>query len=184
MQTYLSMLRGIDVSGQKIIRMHQLKALYESIGFASMTTYIQSGNVIFRSRSNDSASVNKLIVEAVMKAYGFPVTVIIRRPTDLETVIRNSPFIGLSRIDESKLHVTFLNAKPGQALAKELIPHTAQTTDEYKLVGNEIHLYCPNGYGKTLLSNAFFEKHLKVIATTRNWKTVCTLFALASVTAK
>jgi uncharacterized protein (DUF1697 family) len=179
MHTFVSMLRGINVSGQKVIKMTRLKALYESVGFADVTTYIQSGNVIFGSSSNDPSSIGKMIAAAVEKSFGFSITVIIRRSSELGRVIRTCPFIALSHIDESKLHVTFLNSRPAPALVKTLGLLAAKTRDEYKLVGSEIYLHCPDGYGKTVFSNAFFEKHLNVAATTRNWRTVNTLFAMA-----
>jgi len=180
MHTFVSMLRGINVSGQKVIKMSRLKALYESVGFADVTTYIQSGNVIFGSSSNDPSSIGKMIVAAIEKSFGFSITVIIRRSSELGRIIRACPFVALSQIDESKLYVTFLNSRPTPTLVKALGLLAAKTRDQYKLVGSEIYLHCPQGYGKTAFSNAFFEKHLKVAATTRNWRTVNTLFAMSS----
>jgi uncharacterized protein (DUF1697 family) len=174
------MLRGINVSGQKSIKMQRLKELCESIGFSDVATYIQSGNVVSKSKERNPAAVSTAIVRAIEKKFGFNVTVIVRQPNELAAVIRKNPFIGGRGVDESRLYVTFLEATSPAPLVRALGHLTAKSKDEYKVVGTEIYLHCPHGYGKTLLSNTFFEKHLKVAATTRNWKTVSVLYEMAS----
>src|SRR5512140_1984563 len=180
MTSFISLLRGINVSGHNMIKMAELKALYESLGFRNVTTYIQSGNVIFQSENGGSASVEATIERAIEKQFGFPVVVVVRKPAELAKVIKANPFLGSDSIDESRLYITFLKTKPTPALAKALQPAAARSTDQYEILGCEVYLYCPNGYGKTLLSNTFFEKQLKGLATTRNWKTVNTLYGIAS----
>ncbi len=180
MQTFISMLRGINVSGHNIINMAELKALYESMRFSDVTTYIQSGNVVFKSEEKDPSAISAAIVRAIDKKFDCRVTVIIRQPHELAAVIKKNPFIGRRGVDESKLCVTFLEAKPAPALVKALGPMRAKSKDEYRLIGTELYLHCPTGFGKTLLSNTFFEKNLKVAATSRNWRTVNTLYSIAS----
>jgi uncharacterized protein (DUF1697 family) len=179
MPIYISLLRGINVGGQKSIKMAELKSLYESIGFTDVTTYIQSGNVIFSSRSSNAKSVAAQIVTAIQQSFGFAVTLIIRQPEELAKIIKKSPYSRRRGIDETRLHVTFLDAKPAPASVKALIGLAAKSKDEYQVIGTEIYLHCPNGYGKSLLSNTFFEKHLKVAATTRNWNSVNTLYTMS-----
>lgn len=181
MPSFISLLRGVNVSGHNMIKMPELKLLFDSLGFRGVTTYIQSGNVVFQSDKGEPTSVETRIERAVEKKFGLTVSVIIRQASDLDKVIKNSPFRG-DNIDESRLYVTFLKDKPAPALVKALQPAAAKSNDQYKILGREIYLYCPNGYGKTLLSNTFFEKQLKLVATTRNWKTVTTLHAMASKT--
>jgi uncharacterized protein (DUF1697 family) len=178
MNTCISLLRGINVSGQKIIKMAELKALFEAAGFRDVTTYIQSGNVLFRSKKNPS-DAGTAIANAIRKQYGFDVTVIVRQPDELASVIKKNPFAGRRGIDETKLHVTFLREQPSPALVKALAPLAAKSKDEYRIVGREVYLHCPTGYGNTLLTNTFFEKHLKVAATTRNCNTINTLLSMA-----
>lgn len=179
MTSFVSLLRGINVSGHNMIKMAELKALFESLGFKNVISYIQSGNVIFQSEKDDSASVEATIERAIEMKFGFPVSVIAKKPTELARVIKANPFRGMDKVDENRLYITFLRAKPAPALVKSLQPAAAKSADQYKILGSEVYLYCPNGYGKTLLSNTFFEKQLKVRATTRNWKTVNTLYAMA-----
>jgi uncharacterized protein (DUF1697 family) len=179
METYVSMLRGINVSGHNMIKMDALKSLYESMGLRDVKAYIQSGNVVFRCGSKNSLSVGRSISEAIEQSFGFSVPVVIRRPADLTRIISKSPFAGRKGIDQTRLYVTFLNSIPSPVLVKKLPSAAAKSKDEFRLIGTEVHLHCPNGFGKTLLSNAFFEKHLNVEATTRNWKTTQTLLTLS-----
>ena len=180
MHTYISMLRGINVSGQNIIKMTELKMLYESLHLINVTTYIQSGNIVFQSRSNDPLSISTSIEKAIVKSFGFPVTVVLRRPAEFRKVINRFPLLGTPNIDEGKLYVTFLKSRPTPALVKAIALVPAKTSDVYEIGGSEIYVYCANGYGKTLFSNSYFEKRLGVVATTRNWKTVRTLLAMSS----
>ena len=180
MHTYISMLRGINVSGQKMIKMTELKALYESLRLKNVTTYIQSGNVIFQSKEKDPVSLGDAIEKAIDKTFGFSVTVVLRHPAEFRRVINKCPFLGSAKIDESRIYVTFLKSRPALALVETMALLVNKSIDTYLISGNEVFLHCPNGYGRTVFSNGFFEKHLKVAATTRNWKTVQTLLAMSS----
>ncbi len=177
------MLRGINVSGQKKIKMADLKVLYEALGFAHVITYIQSGNVVFTVEKN--TSLTALIETAIQKQYGFDVPVLLRTTQDFDDIIKNCPFthlnldgVGIEQ-NGTKVLVTFLSNAPldedVQNVRKYLSP-----SETMLVKGNAIYLHCPDGYGKTKASNALLEKKLKVQATTRNWKTVQKLFALAS----
>lgn len=81
--------------------------------------------------------------------------------------------------DRGKLHLTFLAQLPEPERVRA-IPVRAYLPDELRVHGREVYLYCPNGYGRSKLSNAFFEARLGVLATTRNWNTVSKLLAIAS----
>ncbi|MDA4114026.1 MAG: DUF1697 domain-containing protein [Thaumarchaeota archaeon] len=175
MNTYISMLRGINVGGQKKVRMGELKGLYESLGFGKVRTYIQSGNVLFEYRDTDRSSLVRKIERGIDDRFGFEVPVVIRTKDELQRVIANSPFAGK---DDTKVHVTFLSAEPTGLTAEE-ISGAKDEAEEFSISGNEIYLFCPNGYGVTKLSNAFLERKLKVSATTRNWRTVKTLLSMA-----
>ena len=179
--TLISLLRGINVNGQKTVRMAELKAAYEALGFSQVSTYVQSGNVVFDCASADPgvnadlAAVASLIEAEIERRFGFPVSVMVRRPEDFRRLIAGNPFVQRGE-DPSKLHVTFLAS--ASALAQDF-QAPAALPDEYILNGQEIYLFCPDGYGRTKLSNNFFERKLKVNATTRNWKTVMALDEVA-----
>jgi uncharacterized protein (DUF1697 family) len=180
METYISILRGINVSGQKKVEMVGLKALFEELKFQSVKTYIQSGNVIFKTREPaDTNRIGKAIEKAIFEKYYFHVPVIVRTLQELQTVISNNPFLEKADTDVEKLHVTFLAEKPQEAKITA-IENGDYLPDEFVIKDKEVYVYCPAGYGNTKLNNNFFENKLKVAATTRNWRTVNKLFELAA----
>jgi uncharacterized protein (DUF1697 family) len=178
MNTYVSMLRGINVGGKKRIQMQQLVALYESLGLANVRTYVQSGNVVFDSAAADASRLARLIEDGITKTFGFPVAVLIRTKDELARVIENNPFVKQKGIDVDKLHVTFLSDLPDGA-GLDQVRAAGDQADSFVVTDREVYLYCPNGYGRTKLSNDFFEKKLRVTATTRNWRTVTALLQIA-----
>jgi uncharacterized protein (DUF1697 family) len=178
MGTYVSMLRGINVGGKKA-GMEKLKHVYESMGFKNVRSYIQSGNVLFDSPSVDASQLRKDLEKGVEKAFGFQVSVIIRTDAEIKKVIANNPLV---KNDPTKLHVTFLLDRPDSFPIEE-IEAAKDRREDFALKGKEVYLYCPNGYGRTKLSNTFFERKLKTVATTRNWNTVNAFLAMSTANA-
>ncbi len=180
MQTFISILRGINVSGQKKILMADLKNLYESLKFKEVITYIQSGNVIFKSDGKLSdLDLAKKIETAMYKKYDFKVPVIIRSVEEIRKVISINPFLNEKNINIERLHVTFFSEIP-KSHNLGIIKQFDFSSDRFTIIGKEVFLYTPEGYGVTKLSNNFFENKLKVTATTRNWKTVNKLLEIAT----
>ncbi len=178
MYTHISLLRGINVSGQKKIKMAGLKGLYRGLGFASVRTYLQSGNVVFDSPENDAVELAARIEARIEQVYGFAVPVFIRHPEDFRRILESSPFADRPGTQPNRLLVTFLLSQPAQDKLEALnVP--PDTSDEFAIGEAEIFLFCPEGYGRSKLSNHFFERKLGVPATTRNWKTVNALFDMA-----
>lgn len=178
MAPFISMLRGINVGGQNRIKMPELKVLYESLGLAGVTTYVQSGNVVFDSDVTDAAQISKMIETRIKRAFGLSVQVLIRDAGQFRQIIAANPFLTWRSEDPTKLHVTFLATVPS-AEAITALGSPTDHADEFIPAGREIYLFCPNGYGKTKFSNTFFERKLGVAATTRNWNTVTALYRLA-----
>ena len=179
MKTIISILRGINVSGKNKIPMAELKLLYEKAGFKNVTTYIQSGNVVFSAKEETAKELEDKIKQLIFKKWGFAVPVIVRTVEEMQAVVNSNPFLKMKGIDLEKLHVTFLADLP----AKENIEKIKQyqyKPDEYIIDTREVYLSCPGGYGSTKLSNTFFESKLKVTATTRNWRTVNELVRIAT----
>ncbi len=179
MQTFISILRGINVSGQKKILMTDLKSLYEGLKFSNVKTYIQSGNVSFKTKEKLSdVQLAGKIEKAIYKRYSFEVPVIIRNEDELKKIISSNPFMREKNNDAKRLYVTFLSEIP----AKENIRSVESIDflpDKFIFIGKEIYLRVANGYGETKISNNFLEKKLKVKATTRNWNTVNQLLEMA-----
>ncbi len=178
MKKFIALLRGINVSGQKQIKMSELKTLFEKIGFQDVETYIQSGNVIFSAKESSAENLTKKISLAIKKFWDFDVQVIVLTPADLQNILSKNPFIK-RETESDKLYVVFLSAPPAKSDIKKLNP-VDFSPEEYKVNENCVYLFVPNGYGKAKLNNNFFEKKLKVIGTTRNWKTINKLFELST----
>ena len=168
MPIYLSILKGINVSGKNSIKMSDLKIVYKNIGFENVTTYIQSGNVVFESKPQKN--INTLIEENIAETFGFEVPVIIRTKEEIQNIVQENPFLKEKNIEIDKLHVTFLSEIPTKENSSNL-PIDNFEPDKFLVKNKEVYVYCPDGYGNTKLNNNYFEKKLKVKATTRNWKT-------------
>lgn len=175
MNTFISMLRGINVSGKNRISMPALKGLYESLGLKNVVTYVQSGNVVFDCTESNASDLASTITTRIKDTLGLDVPVLLRDPACFQHILATNLYIQRNE-DPTKLHITFLSDVP--SISSPAIP--SGCSDEFMLEDRELYLFCPGGYGETKLSNSFFERKLKVIATTRNWKTVNALFEIAN----
>jgi len=173
------MLRGINVGGQRIVKMETLRASFEALGFSRVRTYLQSGNVIFEGPKTSPDDLAMAIAKKISKDFGFSIPVVLRTSGEIGKIVGDNPFLSERGLDNSKLHVTFLSAPPAKD-AKEKIDALNAHPDQFHVRGREIYLYCPNGYGRTKLSNNALEKALSVGATTRNWNTVSKLVGISS----
>lgn len=178
METYISLLRGINVSGHKMIKMEQLRKSFEALGLDDVQTYVQSGNVVFMAPKQSLQILSKKIQEKIARDFGFSVPVIIRSSEEVRRAVKNNPFLKQRGIDSSKLHVTFLFKAPEKDCLKALEALTGKP-DQFRYSGTEVYLYCPDGYGRTKLSNNALERVLGVTATTRNWNTVNKLYEMS-----
>jgi uncharacterized protein (DUF1697 family) len=178
MQIYISILRGINVSGHKLIKMETLQKLYESLGFQNVTTYKQSGNVVFTASESGINKLEQIISKQIEKDFEVIVPVIVLTMDKLKEIVDNNPFLKDSSKDPNFLHTTFFVSKPVNYNQND-IANKRQNGEEIVFSENVVYLYCPNGYGRTKLTNNFLETKLKVSATTRNWKTTSELLTIA-----
>ena len=176
---WISLLRGINVGGHAKIAMADLRALYQGLGFQNVTTYVQSGNVVFSADEGDSSRLAQQIEQQMQSVWGYSVPVLLRGAEDFSRILNTNPFLQRPDTDLSKLHVTFLTA-PVDETRLQGIPSPNADGDEFAAGGQEIFVYCPGGYGRTRLNNNFFEKKLAQPVTTRNWNTVTEMHRLAS----
>ena len=177
MSVYISMLRGINVGGQKKVRMETLRGIYEGLGFTYVRTYVQSGNVAFETTEQDQSELAKRVEVHIEQTCGYPVAVFVRRAEDIQHILTSNPFLNNRNVDPTKLHVTFLYRPPMEA-AWSTLTTPSGIMDEFAPGEMAVYLFCPNGYGKTKLSTSFFERKLGVPATTRNWNTVNALYSM------
>jgi uncharacterized protein (DUF1697 family) len=171
---YISILRGINVGGNRKIPMADLKSLFGKIGFANVQTYIQSGNVIFDSEETDIRSQEVKIQKIITETFGFDVPVIVRTSGEWAESIANNPFWKEKDADIDRLHLTFLKDLPDPEKL-ERINTFAFPPDKFQIIGKDVFVFCSAGYSDSKLTNQFFESKLGVPATTRNWKTILKL---------
>lgn len=174
---YVALLRGINLGARNKIAMADLRELFENLGAEDVTTYVQSGNVVFRARTA-RAQLAGQIERRIARDLSLEIRVLVRTSPELAKLAAGNPF-AQTQSDPLKLHVTFLAETPAAARVRAL-DATAFEPDEFRVAGREVYLHTPNGYGRSKLSNAYFEKQLGVAATTRNWKTVTKLAELAA----
>ena len=180
MTTYVSILRGINVSGHKKILMADLRGLYEKLGFKNVQSYIQSGNVVFDYAGDQSKhAIAGMIENSIEKEYKFQVPVLVKQVNDLINTIKNNPFTEEAGVDPSRVAVTFLESQPTSENLKKLVG-VDYPPDRFIIDGENIYIHCPESYGNSKLSNNFFESKLKVRATSRNWKTINKLVEMCS----
>jgi uncharacterized protein (DUF1697 family) len=178
MHTYISLLRGINVGGHKKVLMTDLKKLYEKLGFSQVQTYIQSGNVVFVAPSNAAAHYCQQIEQAIVEQYGFEVSVQVHEASHICAIVQQNPFLPQHSTELDKLLLVFFSQTPSPENLATIDPNT-YLPDTFVAQGAAIYLYCPNGYGQSKLTNDFFERKLKLKATTRNQRTAATLCQLA-----
>lgn len=169
--TYVCLIRGINVGGRNIVKMDRLRKAFEALDFEDVTTYVQSGNVIFKTGERTPQALSTKIEKMIFDDFGFSVSVIVRTQDEINEALERNPFLKEKGIDVSKLHVTFLPHAPEKAAIKALAA-LAVPPEQLRCSGSTIYLHCPNGYGKSKLANNILEKVLAMKATTRNWNTV------------
>jgi len=179
MPVYIALLRGINVGGRKKILMADLKQSCERCGFEQVQTYVQSGNLVFQSSKGSSEAVSRQIEAAVRKDFGFEVSAIARSAREMEKLRSDNPFLKTADPDTGKLHVIFLSSPPPPEGVKKLAGFAAPG-EQFHCGEREIYLYLPNGFGRSKLAAAPFERLLGVRATARNWNTVTKLCEISS----
>jgi uncharacterized protein (DUF1697 family) len=171
MPTYVGLLRGVNVGGHNKVSMTALRDLVESLGHTEITTYIQSGNVVFTSKKDVTpASLER----AIERELGVDVTVVLRTRAELKRTVRVNPF---ADADLATVHVGFMASKPAAGAVRGLDADQF-APEEFAIKGSDLYLHLPNGMGRTKLP-AYLDRRLKVPTTVRNWKTVLKLLELA-----
>ncbi len=178
MPVLISMLRGVNIGGHHKIKMDALRSLYLSLKLEDPRTYVQSGNIIFRTKEKNSAALPKKIGTAIERTFGFLPEVILRTPEEFRRAIAASPFPAHRGLEPGKILVTFLADEPGSEASATLL-RFKDHPEEIHLKGRELYIYFPNGAGKTKLPWSSVEKLLKTPGTARNWNSVTKMLAIA-----
>ncbi|WP_395052420.1 DUF1697 domain-containing protein [Flavobacterium sp.] len=174
---HLALLRGINVSGTKMIKMDALKKALESIGFTDVVTYIQSGNVFVNTNEESASKVGFMIKQEIFKSFGHDVPVVVIGKEDLQLCLVNNPFFKEKDVDLKKLYVSFVS----KSLTPESI-HDLKISnikpDEVSIDNTRLYIKYFDSPAKTRLDNNYIEKKLILTSTIRNWNTVNKLLEL------
>ncbi|MDW5287977.1 DUF1697 domain-containing protein [Formosa sp. PL04] len=176
MNTYIALLRGINVSGQKKVPMADLRELMANLGFENVKTYIQSGNVVFQSLEENQSVLESKISEAILNVFGFEVPVLVKSESEFQLIFDSCPF---SEVQKETSYFTLLRDIPNQGLVESVSEESYK--DEIFVISDScVYFHSEHGYGKAKCNTNFFERKLKVSATTRNFKTMQKLLSLCS----
>ncbi|SRX53832.1 DUF1697 domain-containing protein [Aequorivita sp. CIP111184] len=173
MKTYIALLRGINVGGHKNLKMADLKLLFEDLGFQNVSTYIQSGNVVFSAKEEND--ISDMISKEIEKCFGWEVPVLVKTAYSIAQIIKDCPF---EEAKKTEAYFMLLASKPETKLM-EAVHEISYPNEEFVLTEDCVYIYFSKGYGNAKLNNNFFEKNLKVAATTRNYRTLAKLVDLA-----
>jgi len=162
------LLRAINVSGQRKMKMAELRGLCEGLGYRGVETYLQSGNLLLEAPEGEKA-LGERISSAIRGEFGHAdVQVLVWTAEQLHAIRDANPLVG-PEVDPTTLHFTFL-AEPLSAASP--IDPARYLPDAFAVGEQVVYVRVENGYGRTKLNNGFFERKLGVPATTRNWRTV------------
>lgn len=175
MTVYIALLKGINVGGKNIIKMADLKRVFESIGLCEVKTYIQSGNVLFKSNEAEEFICNN-IEHAIEKFFGISLKVVLRTSKELEQIILNCPFSKDEVIEAESLYVALLPNNPIKEKI-ECVNAYSSESEKYKIIGRDVYLLFHQSMRNSKLANNIYK--LNVSTTVRNWKTLSKLAVLA-----
>ena len=177
MQAIIAMLRGVNVGGHNPISMRALRAFCGSLDLQGAQTYVQSGNVVFRSKDRNLSTLAKRFEVAFEKKFAFRAPLVLRTAAEMRTVIANNPFATRKEIEPGKLHVIFLTEELSPEARKQL-EATKVGPEELKSGPREVYVYYPTGMGKSKLP-PLLDRILKKTGTARNWNSVTALLEMA-----
>ncbi|MFI8604938.1 DUF1697 domain-containing protein [Cellulophaga baltica] len=180
MTTYILLLRGINVSGQKKIKMVDLKCSLEKLGLKNVQTYIQSGNVVFESDELSKSILIASIESLILKTVEFEVPILLFEAKEFKLILENSPYLAAETVAANHSYFVLFKT-PAEDSLKQKLQSEAFLNEEFSIASACIYLKCNVGYGKAKCNNNFFERKLKIQATTRNYKTMSKLVALSEV---
>lgn len=176
--SHVALLRAVNVSGQNLIPMARLRTAVEGLGFGAVQTYLQSGNVVFTPPPR-AMDLSKALHDLIATTFGFQVAVLILTREEVADIVAHNPFLPDPAVDPKFCHATLLPAAPDPA-AFAALTLPLQSGEAVQARGRALYLHCPSGYGKSKLTNAWFERALATHATTRNWNTLTALHRLCN----
>jgi uncharacterized protein (DUF1697 family) len=176
MPRYVALLRGINLGPRNKVAMGRLRTSFERLGYEEVATYIQSGNVIFSTDRVATGALEHAVQHTIESTFDLRIAVLVRTAAEMRRIVERNPF---PKAVAKSLYVTFLSARPS-ASGRRAHGGAAAGNDEFKVIGRELYLHLPDGFGRSRLASTPVERTLGVTGTTRNWRTVATLADMAS----
>jgi uncharacterized protein (DUF1697 family) len=174
---YVALLRAVNVGGNKLA-MSDLRSVLVDLGCDGVATYVQSGNAVFTS-TKKREQLAREIERRLADDHGCTTTVLLRTGAELAKVVKANPF-GNAAKQPTLVHVTFLAATVTQKQLDDVIAPDAIAPEEVRAGNGVVYLSLPNGMGRSKLGRISWQKQLKLVTTTRNWRSVTTLLGMAS----
>lgn len=175
---YVALLRAINVSGQKIIKMEDLRKMMEMPGLKNISTFIQSGNVLFDSAEKDTEKLRLKIEKKLAKDLGYSVEVFVRSAGEMAAIVKANPFAKTTSAHKTATYISFLSGAPSKEQVKD-IEALSFDMEQYRVTGRELYCWMIKDIErKEIFSNKLMEKKLGVTATTRNITSVVKLVGL------
>ncbi|MEI9403684.1 DUF1697 domain-containing protein [Mesorhizobium argentiipisi] len=173
---FVALFSGINVGGNRIVKMAELKAFFESLGFSDVATYLQSGNVVFRAKKRDAAALTKELETAFEKKWGFNSRIMVRDAGWFERLVMDNPYPEVAG-EPTKLHAYALEREPTAEETKRLADKCTGS-ERFEIKGDVLYLHAPDGLGKSVFAT-LIPRTLKVPSTARNWRSVLALLDMA-----
>ncbi|HEY0518212.1 MAG TPA: DUF1697 domain-containing protein [Ilumatobacteraceae bacterium] len=177
MATWIVLLRGVNVGGANKLSMAALRDVMSDLGHSSVSTYIQSGNVVITSDRDDRSGLATEICAAITASFGLAVSAVLRTPDELRAALDMNPFTTVE--GDARVLITFLSDKPTAADVAKLDAERF-APDRFEVVGSELYGYYAHGSGRSKMTLDYFEKSLHVKGTSRNLNTVAKLIELST----
>jgi uncharacterized protein (DUF1697 family) len=180
MQTYISLLRAVNMTGHNSMKMKDLATLFSDLKFKKSETYIQSGNVVFEAPDELSEEeVSQIITKGIRGKFGYEIPAIIRTSAELGYILKANPYLTEEKYDPAKIAVIFLIDEVTSAQTNKMMEYN-YPPDKFHIAAREIYIFCPDGFGKSKLYTNFFERKMGVTGTARNLKTINSLIEIAN----
>ncbi|MDG4898314.1 DUF1697 domain-containing protein [Mesorhizobium sp. WSM4976] len=173
---FVALFSGINVGGNRIVKMAELKAFFEELGFSDVATYVQSGNVVFGAMKGDAAALTKELEAAFEKKWGFNSRIMVRDAGWFEQLVKDNPYPEVAG-EPTKLHAYALEREPTAEEAKRLADKCTGP-ERFEIKGDVLYLHAPDGLGKSVFAN-LIPRTLKVPGTARNWRSILALLSMA-----
>ena len=170
MKKYVAFLRGINVGGNNIINMNDLKNALTKNKFKNVNTYINSGNIVLES-NDDKKKLKELFEKTIVTHFKLKIDVTVKTQKELDEIILNNPFNSKKENDNSKRIVVMLSVNVSEEQASQL-KSDVRIVENYYHKDDLFYIYYHDGAGRSKFTTAYIDKKLKVTSTARNWNTI------------